>query len=86
MKAKRFRRKKMKTRLTHTRANVSDLYRSIEWYEKTLGFKCYGADITDTYEYAQFEYGEGAAFSIMKRDWTCSGRLYGGLIWISVKK
>lgn len=65
MKAKRFRREKMKTRLTHTRANVSDLYRSIEWYEKTLGFKCYGADITDTYEYAQFEYGEGAAFSIM---------------------
>lgn len=23
----------MKTRLTHVRANVSDLYKSIEWYE-----------------------------------------------------
>ncbi|PKM64918.1 MAG: hypothetical protein CVU96_00380 [Firmicutes bacterium HGW-Firmicutes-20] len=55
----------MKTRLTHTRANVSDLHKSIEWYENILGFECRGADITDRWQYAQFECAEGASFSIM---------------------
>lgn len=58
----------MKTRLTHTRANVSDLHKSIEWYEKTLGFECTGADITDRWQYAQFESEAGANFSIMVAD------------------
>ncbi|MEN6636872.1 MAG: VOC family protein [Clostridiaceae bacterium] len=55
----------MKTRLTHTRANVSDLHKSIAWYENVLGFECLGADITDRWQYAQFKYAEGASFSIM---------------------
>lgn len=58
----------MKTRLNHTRANVTDLHKSIEWYEKILGFECLGADITDKYQYAPFECGEGAVFSIMVAD------------------
>ena len=58
----------MKTRLMHTRANVSDLQKSIEWYENILGFECLGADITDRWQYAQFECAEGATFSIMVAD------------------
>lgn len=58
----------MKTRLTHTRANVSDLHKSINWYENVLGFECLGADITDRWQYAQFECSEGAFFSIMVAD------------------
>jgi predicted enzyme related to lactoylglutathione lyase len=58
----------MKTRLTHIRANVSDLHKSIEWYEHTLGFECLGADITERWQYAQFECSEGATFSIMVAD------------------
>lgn len=54
----------MKTRLAHVRANVSDLYKSIEWYEKILGFECTGADINDSWSYADFECGEGATFAI----------------------
>lgn len=56
---------KVKTRLTHTRANVSDLHKSIEWYKTILGFECLGADVNDRWQYAQFEGEEGAAFSIM---------------------
>lgn len=59
---------KIKTRLTHTRANVSDLHKSIDWYENILGFECLDADITDRWQYAQFECGEGASFSIMVAD------------------
>lgn len=55
----------MKTRLTHTRANVTDLHKSIAWYENVLGFECLGADITDRWQYAQFKCAEGASFSIM---------------------
>ncbi|WP_339192909.1 VOC family protein [Aeribacillus sp. FSL K6-8210] len=56
----------MKTRLTHVRINVSDLQRAVKWYEDVLGFK-----VTDTWppekpNYAQFELGEGAIFSIME--------------------
>lgn len=55
----------MKTRLTHTRANVSDLEKSIAWYEQVLGFECQSRDVNDEWQYAQFECGEGADFSIM---------------------
>ncbi|MCL2048163.1 MAG: VOC family protein [Defluviitaleaceae bacterium] len=54
----------MKTKLTHVRANVSDLYKSIEWYETILGFKCTGADINDRWQYADFECESGAVFAI----------------------
>ncbi|HCL03465.1 MAG TPA: bleomycin resistance protein [Lachnoclostridium phytofermentans] len=55
----------MKTRLTHVRANVSDLHKAIEWYESMLGFECTGADINERWAYADFECGEGATFAIM---------------------
>ncbi|BCN30949.1 VOC family protein [Anaeromicropila herbilytica] len=54
----------MKTKLNHVRANVSDLQKSIEWYENVLGFECTGADITNRWSYADFECGEGATFAI----------------------
>lgn len=56
----------MKTRLIHARANVSDLYRSIDWYERTLGFECTVTDVNDRWAYAEFEYSEGATFAIME--------------------
>jgi catechol 2,3-dioxygenase-like lactoylglutathione lyase family enzyme len=58
----------MKTKLSHVRANVSDLQKSIEWYEEMLGFECTGADITDRWSYADFECGEGATFAIVVSD------------------
>jgi predicted enzyme related to lactoylglutathione lyase len=56
----------MKTRLIHVRANVSDLYKSIAWYEKTLGFECKVIDVNERWAYADFECGEGATFAIME--------------------
>lgn len=58
----------MKTRLTQVRANVTDLEKSIEWYETMLGFKCSFKNITDRWQYAQFDSSEGAVFSIMVAD------------------
>lgn len=54
----------MKTRLTQTRANVSDLEKSIAWYEQVLGFELQFTSINDEWQYAQFECGEGAVYSI----------------------
>lgn len=58
----------MKTRLTHVRANVSNLHKSIEWYENILGFECTGADINEKWSYADFYSGEGAVFAIAVSD------------------
>lgn len=58
----------MKTNLMHVRANVSDLHKSIEWYENILGFECTGADITERWSYADFICGEGATFAIAVSD------------------
>ncbi len=58
----------MKTRLKHVRANVSNLHKSIEWYENILGFECTGADITDRWSYADFKCGAGATFAIAVSD------------------
>ncbi len=55
----------MKTRLMHVRANVSDLYRAIEWYETILGFECTGADVNERWQYADFECAAGATFAIV---------------------
>ena len=54
----------MKTRLNHVRANVSDLFKAIKWYEEILEFECTGADINDKWSYADFVCGEGAVFAI----------------------
>lgn len=58
----------MKTRMTQVRANVSDLQRAVEWYEKVLGFECAFTDINERWQYAQFACGEGAVFSVMAAD------------------
>ena len=58
----------MKTRLMHVRANVSNLHKSIVWYEEILGFECTGADITDRWSYADFKCDEGATFAIAVSD------------------
>lgn len=58
----------MKTRLMHVRANVSDLKKSIEWYEKVIGFECTGAEINDRWSYADFKCSEGATFAIGTSD------------------
>lgn len=55
----------MKTKLTHVRANVSDLQRAIEWYENVLGFEVHTIYPKDNPTYADFEEGVGACFSIM---------------------
>lgn len=55
----------MKTRLTHVRANVKDLQKSIEWYENILGFKVEDLYPTENPVYLSFEFEEGACFSIM---------------------
>ncbi|MBA4495669.1 VOC family protein [Paenactinomyces guangxiensis] len=54
----------MKTTLMHVRANVSNLQRSIEWYEKVLGFKVTGAWPPEKPNYAHFDAEKGAIFSI----------------------
>lgn len=54
----------MKTKLAHVRANVRDLHKAIEWYEKILEFECTGADINDKWSYADFASESGAVFAI----------------------
>ncbi len=56
----------MKTRLLHVRANVSDLNRAIEWYERVLGFKVTGTWPPEKPNYAHFDSEDGATFSIME--------------------
>lgn len=81
----------MKTRLTHTRANVSDLNKSIDWYKNVLGFECLGADITDRWQYAQFECAEGASLSIMVADTSGTSARFNfkvddvDALWLSLK-
>lgn len=55
----------MKTRLTHVRANVKDLQKSIKWYENILGFKVEDLYPAENPVYLSFEFEEGACFSIM---------------------
>lgn len=63
----------MKTRLTHVRANVSDLSRAIDWYSTTLGFEVQSLWPPDTPNYADFVSREGAVFSIMVAEPVPSG-------------
>lgn len=55
----------MKTRLTHVRANVKNLQKSIEWYENVIGFTAEEPYPEDNPSYVRFEFEEGACFSIM---------------------
>ncbi len=55
----------MKTRLTHVRANVKNLQKSIEWYEDVIGFMVEDSYPEENPVYVSFEFEEGACFSIM---------------------
>jgi len=59
---------KMKTKLLHVRANVSNLQRSIRWYEEVLGFKVTDLWPPENPNYAHFEADHGAIFSIMENE------------------
>lgn len=56
----------MKTRLTHVRANVSNLEKAIAWYEEVLGFENDGVWPPENPTYVGFHSEEGATFSIME--------------------
>ncbi|WDV48058.1 VOC family protein [Clostridiaceae bacterium M8S5] len=58
----------MKTKLTHVRANVSDLQRAIEWYENILGFENNGVDINEKWQYVDFKCDSGAVFALSVSD------------------
>lgn len=54
----------MKTRLSHVRANVSDLHKAIKWYEDVLGFENNGVDINEKWQYVDFKSKDGAVFAL----------------------
>lgn len=56
----------MKTRLNHVRANVSDIEKSIKWYEDILNFEVTGSWPPHRPNYVHFGSREGAAFSLME--------------------
>jgi predicted enzyme related to lactoylglutathione lyase len=56
----------MKTKLTHVRVNVSNLVKSLAWYENVLGFENDGGWPPEKPTYMQFHAAEGAVFSIME--------------------
>ncbi|QHS21786.1 VOC family protein [Virgibacillus sp. MSP4-1] len=58
----------MEIYLDHVRANVSDLQRSIQWYEDTLGFNVTGHWPPENPNYAHFETEKGAIFAIMEHE------------------
>jgi len=58
----------MKTRLMHTRANVRDLNRSIQWYQDVLGFKVAASWPPEKPNYVHFDHEGGAMFAIMEQD------------------
>lgn len=56
----------MKTKLMHVRINVSDLAKSVAWYEDILGFENDGGWPLEKPTYIQFHSAKGAVFSIME--------------------
>lgn len=56
----------MKTQLTHIRINVSDINKSLKWYEEVLGFENDGGWPLDKPTYYDFITGTGATFAIME--------------------
>ncbi len=56
----------MKTRLNHIRVNVSDINKSLKWYEETLSFEYDSGWPPENPTYYDFKSKEGATFSIME--------------------
>lgn len=58
----------MKTGLKHVRANVKDLNRAVEWYERVLGFKVEATWPPENPNYVHFEHDGGAIFGLMESE------------------
>lgn len=58
----------MRTELSHARANVADLTRSVEWYTTVLGFEVEAYWPPDAPTYAHFAADGGAIFAVMEAD------------------
>jgi predicted enzyme related to lactoylglutathione lyase len=56
----------VRTKLDHVRANVSELRRAVEWYEKTLGFEVESYWPPGNPNYAHFKAAGGATFALME--------------------
>lgn len=56
----------MKTRLNHIRVNVSDINKSLKWYEEILGFEYDSCWPSENPTYYDFKSKEGATFAIME--------------------
>lgn len=56
----------MKTCLNHVRVNVSDINKSLKWYEEVLGFENDGGWPLDNPTYYDFVSEGGAKFAIME--------------------
>ncbi len=54
----------MRTHLGHVRASVSDLVRSVAWYEQVLGFEADEYWPPESPTYCQFKSAGGARFSL----------------------
>jgi catechol 2,3-dioxygenase-like lactoylglutathione lyase family enzyme len=65
----------MKTKLMHVRVNVSNLDKSIKWYEDILGFELDSLYPPNNPCYADFKEACGATFAIMVDKSPSSGRL-----------
>jgi len=56
----------LKTRLNHIRVNVSDINKSLKWYEEILGFEYDSCWPLENPTYYDFKSNEGVTFSIME--------------------
>jgi predicted enzyme related to lactoylglutathione lyase len=56
----------VRTKLDHVRANVGDLRRAVEWYEKKLGFEVESYWPPENPNYAHFKAAGGATFALME--------------------
>ncbi len=66
----------MKTNLAHVRVNVSDIQKSLKWYEEVLGFIVDGSWPIESPKYYDFVSEGGATFAIMEVE---SAKSYGRL-------
>ncbi len=64
----------MKTNLGHIRVNVSDIQKSLNWYEEVLGFIVDGSWPSENPKYYDFVSESGATFAIMEVE---SAKSYG---------
>lgn len=59
---------RVRTRLDHVRANVTDLQRAIAWYTEVLGFAVESYWPPERPNYAHFVAAGGATFAVMEAD------------------